>query len=129
MQLPEQWDEIAPDGSFVRVLLELEGGGMAHFELPPGETSTAEIHPDFGEIWYFTSGQGEMWRKSEDQEEIVKVEKGVCITIPPKTIFQFRSFGQNPLAMIGVTMPPWTGPESVESVAGIWEPTVGVKKS
>jgi hypothetical protein len=35
-RLPVGRDSIAPDGSHVRVLLELNGGGMAHFELPPG---------------------------------------------------------------------------------------------
>ena len=128
MELPEDWDEVAPDGSNVRVLLGVDRGGMAHFELPPGETSTAEIHPDFDEIWYILSGRGEMWRKSEEREEVVNLETGVCLTIPAKTIFQFRSLKSEPLKMIGVTMPPWTGPESVESVEGIWKPTVGKKR-
>jgi len=43
-RLPVERDAIAPDGSEVRILLDLQGGGMAHFELPPGQTSTAVIH-------------------------------------------------------------------------------------
>ena len=127
MRLPNDKDEIAPDGSNVRVLLSVDRGGMAHFELPPEETSTAEIHPGFDEIWYILSGGGEMWRKSDQLEAVVALESGVNITIPAGTIFQFRSSGSEPLKMIGVTMPPWTGPESVESVEGIWKPTVGKK--
>jgi mannose-6-phosphate isomerase-like protein (cupin superfamily) len=127
MRLPEGWNEIAPDGSKVRVLLGLDRGGMAHFELSPGETSTAEIHPGFDEIWYILSGRGEMWRKSDDTENVVELESGVNITIPANTMFQFRAIGEEPLKILGVTMPPWTGPESVESVEGLWKPTVGKK--
>jgi hypothetical protein len=40
-RLPVNRDAIAPDGSDARILLGLKGGGMAHFELAPGQTSTA----------------------------------------------------------------------------------------
>ena len=60
--LPEQRDAVAPDGSDVRLLLGLRGGGLAHFELAPGETSVAVHHRTVEEIWYFVSGRGEMWR-------------------------------------------------------------------
>ena len=43
-RLPITHDAIAPDGSEVRILLELTGGGMAHFELAKGETSAAVRH-------------------------------------------------------------------------------------
>ena len=123
--LPEDWDELAPDGSRVRKLLRAEAGDMAHFEMPPGEVSTAEIHPEFEELWYFVAGQGEMWRKQGDREELVEVKSGVGISIPKNTVFQFRSFGDVSLEAIGVTMPPWSGESSVINVQGIWEPTVG----
>jgi hypothetical protein len=38
-ELPAERDYIAPDGSDVRALLALEDGGLAHFEIAPGETS------------------------------------------------------------------------------------------
>lgn len=123
--LPDNWDELAPDGSRVRKLLRVESGDMAHFELPAGEVSTAEVHPGFEEMWYFVGGSGEMWRKQGDREELVKVAAGVSISIPRNTIFQFRSFGDVSLEAIGVTMPPWSGESSVENVEGIWKPTVG----
>ena len=40
-KLPAAPDATAPDGSDVRILLGLQGGGMAHFELQPGHTSKA----------------------------------------------------------------------------------------
>jgi mannose-6-phosphate isomerase-like protein (cupin superfamily) len=123
-RLSVQRDAIAPDGSDVRVLLALTGGGMAHFELAPSKTSIAVTHRTVEEIWFFLSGHGEMWRKLREQEEIAPVGPGVCITIPVGTHFQFRSFGQEPLAAIGVTMPPWPGEGEAYPVQGKWIPTV-----
>lgn len=118
-------DAIAPDGSVVRILLALAGGSMAHFELAPGQISVAVAHHTVEEIWYFLSGHGEMWRKLGDQEAVEPVDPGVCITIPVGTHFQFRSFGDEPLAALGVTMPPWPGAGEAYQVEGKWEPPMG----
>jgi len=122
--LPQARDAEAPDGSDVRILLGLKGGGMAHFELPAGETSTAVTHRTVEEIWFFLSGRGEMWRRQGQREELVPVECGVCLTIPLGTQFQFRAFGSEPLAALGVTMPPWPGEGEAMIVTGTWQPTV-----
>jgi mannose-6-phosphate isomerase-like protein (cupin superfamily) len=124
MTLPATRDVIAPDGSDVRVLLGLAGGGMAHFALAPGHVSTAVTHRTVEEIWYFLAGQGEMWRSQDGREEIVPVGPGVCLTIPLGTRFQFRSSGDELLAAVAVTMPPWPGEDEASIVQGIWEPTV-----
>ena len=123
-RLPIGRDAVAPDGSNVRILLGLKGGGLAHFELPPGQTSSAVTHRTVEEIWFFLSGRGEMWRKRGEQEELVPVEAGICLTIPVGTHFQFRSFGDQALAAIGVTMPPWPGNDEAVLVQGEWEPTL-----
>ena len=119
-RLPAARDAVAPDGSDVRILLALDRGGMAHFELPPGRTSIAVTHRTVEEIWFFLSGAGEMWRKQGEREEIVRVERGVCLTIPLGTHFQFRAVGTEPLAAVGVTMPPWPGEGEAVIVQGIW---------
>jgi mannose-6-phosphate isomerase-like protein (cupin superfamily) len=123
-RLPAKRDAIAPDGSDVRILLKLDRGSLAHFQLGPGETSIAVAHRTVEEIWYFLAGRGEMWRKLGDHEEVVAVESHVCITIPVGTRFQFRSMGHEPLAAVGVTMPPWPGEEEAFEVQGKWAPTV-----
>lgn len=123
-RLPMKPDVIAPDGSDVRVLLEVRGGGLAHFELAAGQTSVAVRHRSVEEVWYFLRGQGEMWRKSDADEEIVPVSPAVCMTIPLGTSFQFRASGVEPLAAIGVTIPPWPGAGEAIVVSGPWEPTV-----
>ncbi len=123
-RLPAARDVVALDGSDVRVLLSLRGGSMAHFALAPGQTSRAVTHRTVEEIWFFLSGRGEMWRKQGEREEIVPVEPGVCLTIPLGTHFQFRSFGDEPLTAVAVTMPPWPGEGEAVIVEGPWRPTL-----
>src|SRR5881628_3257968 len=119
-RLPAERDAVALDGSDVRVLLKLSGGSMAHFELAPGRTSMAVTHRTVEEIWFFLSGRGEMWRKLENQEEVVPVEPGVCLTIPLGTWFQYRALGTEPLRALGVTMPPWPGEGEAYEIPGKW---------
>ena len=122
-QLPLRPDAIAPDGSDVRILLGLRAGGMAHFELGPDQVSKAVMHRTVDEIWYFLSGRGQMWRKQGERTEIVDVYRGVCLTIPLGTHFQFRTAGSESLAAVGVTMPPWPGDSEAIFVDGVWTPT------
>lgn len=122
--LPANRDVVAPDGSDVRVLLGVRGGSLAHFELATGQTSIAVRHRSVEEVWYFLSGQGEMWRRSGDDEEVVAVSPAVCITIPRGTSFQFRAGGDEALTAIGATIPPWPGADEALTVRGPWEPTV-----
>jgi mannose-6-phosphate isomerase-like protein (cupin superfamily) len=122
--LPPNRDVVAPDGFDVRVPLQVRGGGLAHFELAAGQTSVAVRHRSVEEIWYFLSGTGEMWRRLGGDEEVVPVLAAVCITIPLGTSFQFRAIGDEPLAAIGATMPPWPGAGEAEIVSGPWQPTV-----
>src|SRR5215471_7307258 len=89
-RLPAKPDDVAPDGSDVRILLRLEAGSMAHFTIGSGQISSPVTHRTVEEIWFFLSGRGEMWRKRGEQEELVPVEAGICLTIPVGTHFQFR---------------------------------------
>jgi mannose-6-phosphate isomerase-like protein (cupin superfamily) len=123
MRLPKARDVVATDGSDVRILLGLAGGTMAHFQLAPGATSSAVTHRTVEEIWFFLSGRGEMWLKQEGREEIVPLERDVCLAIPLGTDFQYRSFGVEPLAAVSITMPPWPGDGEAVVVRGKWEPT------
>ena len=123
-RLPAQRTDVAPDGSDVRVLLGVAGGGMAHFELGPAETSIAVVHRTIDEVWYFLRGRGEMWRENGGRAETVEVGPDTCITIPVGTRFQFRSFGFEPLAAVGATMPPWPGEGEAVRTEGPWTPTV-----
>jgi mannose-6-phosphate isomerase-like protein (cupin superfamily) len=120
MRLPNERDAAAPDGSDVRVLLQLGRGGMAHFELGSGQTSRAVAHRTVEEIWYILAGRGEMWRRRGDRQETVTLEPGTCLSIPVGTHFQFRATDAGPLAAVAVTMPPWPGQDEAYEVTGAW---------
>jgi len=115
-------DAIAPDGSDVRLLASVAAGSMAHFQLAAGRTSRAVAHRTVEEIWFFVSGRGEMWRQQGTREEVTPLEPGISVTIPLGTHFQFRAVGREPLAAIGITMPPWPGDGEAYEVLAHWEP-------
>lgn len=120
MQRPGTPDVVAPDGSDVRVLLQLNRGGMAHFELSAGRVSRAVAHHCVDEIWYILRGQGQMWRRQAQRQETVSLEPGTCLSIPAGTHFQFRAASTGPLAAVAATMPPWPGPDEAYEVPGAW---------
>jgi mannose-6-phosphate isomerase-like protein (cupin superfamily) len=117
-QIAEWPDAMAPDGSEVRLLGSLPRGGMAVFRLMPKAVSKAVAHRTVEEIWFFTGGQGRIWRRLGEREEITEIGPGVSITIPTGTHFQFRCDSGEPLEAVAVTMPPWPGSEEAYSVPG-----------
>lgn len=123
-QLGRAPDAMAPDGSEVRILCRMARGSMAHFSLPPGAVSLAVAHHTIEEVWYFISGRGRMWRRLDGVEETVEVGPGLSLTLPTGTQFQFRCDGDEPLAAVGVAMPPWPGPDEAYPVEGPWQATV-----
>ena len=122
-RIGESPDLLAPDGSQVRLLCRTARGSMAHFTLPPGAVSIAVAHRSIEEIWYFVRGQGRMWRRQGAFEEILEVGPGLSLAIPTGTHFQFRCDGEEPLAAVGVAMPPWPGAEEAYPVVGPWRAT------
>lgn len=119
--LPEKYDYLAPDGSEIRLLPTMNGGGLAHCTLPVGRVSKPVCHKTVEEIWYFLGGKGQVWRRKGDSAESVDVCAGMSLAIPSGTHFQFRNTGDAPLHFIIVTMPPWPGPdEAVELNEGKW---------
>ena len=124
-RLPDGPDVAAPDGSQVRILLRLEGGSMAHFELAPGLVSIPVAHRTVEEVWYVLGGSGEMWRRDAGGESVVEVGAGVCLSIPLGTAFQFRSTGGESLTAVAITMPPWPDEDEAYVVEGKWEPKLG----
>src|SRR5271166_1044341 len=117
-------DATAPDGTAVRLLVSLDGGSMAHFELPAGAVSHAVTHRTVEEIWYVLAGRGRLWRRAQAVERIEALAPGTALTIPLGTAFQFRAEADAPLAFLAITMPPWPGMDEAISVAGPWAPTV-----
>jgi mannose-6-phosphate isomerase-like protein (cupin superfamily) len=117
-------DAAAPDGTAVRLLLSLDGGSMAHFELPAGAVSHAVTHRTVEEIWFIVSGRGSIWRRQDGLQRIEALGPGASLTIPLGTAFQFQADAGAPLAFVAITMPPWPGADEALSVPGPWTPTV-----
>jgi len=120
MRLPLKLDYKAPDGSQIRLLPDVSGGGLSHCTLAPKAISEAVCHKTVEEIWYFIDGRGEVWRKLGDQEETVEATGGTSLTIPVGTHFQFRNTENIPLRFIIATMPPWPGPDEAVRVEDHW---------
>jgi mannose-6-phosphate isomerase-like protein (cupin superfamily) len=112
----------APDGSTVRPLCVLPGvASFAQFELAPGQTAKAVSHATVEEIWFVTSGAGEMWRSQDGREEVTALEPGVSLTIPLGTTFQFRA-GPQGLRVVAATVPSWPvdSPDEARFETGRW---------
>ncbi len=121
VQLPRQASEIAPDGSEVRKLVSGSRASLVHCTLPVGAKSKAVMHATIEEIWYFTAGRGQVWRKRGAQERVVEVSPGTALTIAPGTAFQFRNTGAGELRFIIASMPPWPGDGEAVAAPAHWQ--------
>lgn len=119
-QLVPEIDAIAPDGSEIRLMAETARGSFVHCTLPPGSVSKAVRHRTIEEIWYFLSGDGEVWRALDGEEACVPVAAGTALSIPARAHFQFRNTGGGPLCFVIATMPPWPGDAEAVRVADHW---------
>ena len=118
-KIPEDFI-LAPDGSEIRLLHQLGGGGLSECTLRINQVSQAVRHRTVEEIWFVTQGHGQIWMKENGKEAIVSISKGCSITIPLGTAFQFRNTGHEELKIIIATMPPWPGNEEALIVDGKW---------
>jgi mannose-6-phosphate isomerase-like protein (cupin superfamily) len=116
-------DLLAPDGSEIRLLVQVAGGSLVHCTLPPGKVTRAVQHRTVEEVWLCTAGHGQLWRRGAEGEEVTELESGVAVSIPLGTRFQFRASNEAPLELIITTMPPWPGNQEAVAVIGAWEPT------
>ena len=123
-KLASKADYLAPDGSEIRLLPDVQGGGLAHCALPSRKTSLAVRHKTVEEIWYFIEGTGEVWRQMGSKKRTTRVHSDVCITIPLGCHVQFRNTGDAPLCFIIATIPRWPGKSEALKVADHWKPRI-----
>jgi mannose-6-phosphate isomerase-like protein (cupin superfamily) len=120
---PETPDARSPAGAEIRYLMESETGNMIHSTVPPGQVNRATVHATVNEFWHVLSGQGEIWHRNRDGEEVTMLVPGVSIDIPVATAFQYRCTGAEPLLFLCITMPRWPGDHEASVVEGPWTPT------
>jgi mannose-6-phosphate isomerase-like protein (cupin superfamily) len=117
------YDVLAPDGSEIRLLVQVGGGSLVHCTLRPGVVTQAVQHRTVEEVWFCVAGSGQVWRSAEDTDEVTDLQPGVAVTIPLGTRFQFRATGAQPLEIVITTLPPWPGADEAICVEGRWPPT------
>ncbi|MEO5601460.1 MAG: cupin domain-containing protein [Cyclobacteriaceae bacterium] len=117
---PENHDYLAPDTSEIRILLDVPGAGLAHCILPAGKTSVAVKHQTVNEIWYVTSGSGEIWQGLNGDHEFAALRPGVSLTIQTGNSFQFKNTGTGDLCILITTVPNWPGAHEALQVKGYW---------
>ena len=114
----------APDGMDVHLLAAGERGTMAQFRLPAGATAKAIRHRTVEELWFIVAGEGQVWFDDGSDRPPQPLRAGVSLRVPPRTPFQIRASAAAPLVAVGVTMPPWPGPQEADFVEGAWPPTI-----
>jgi len=115
--------EVAPDRSQVSVLLRLESVSTIHLVFQAQQVSRAVAHRTVSEIWYVTSGTGQMWRRQDGREETVALKPGLCLSLPAGTHFQCRVGADEALSALCITTPPWPGGGEAFEVSGPWLPS------
>ncbi|HET7820543.1 MAG TPA: cupin domain-containing protein [Ornithinibacter sp.] len=120
---PSAPDGRSPAGAEIRYLLEGETGTMIHSTVPPGQVNRATVHATVSEFWHVVSGEGQIWRRDGNGEEITVLERGVSIDIPVGTAFQYRCNGTVPLQFLCISMPRWPGDTEAAIIEGPWKPT------
>ena len=122
VNLKKDYDYLAPDGSEIRLLCSTKKAGLAHCTLPAFCKSQAIKHKTVLELWYFLSGNGEVWKhKHNEKETITSVSPGTSLIIEPNTKFQFKNNSDKPLEFIITTIPAWPGKDEAEMVENHWD--------
>ena len=94
--LPENYDYLALDNTEIRLLLENNYGGLAHGFMHPNSISAAITHRTVHETWFILSGQGLMWRKIDDIEQLDELKPNTIIEMPLGVEYQFATITDCP---------------------------------
>ena len=105
---------ITKDGSSIR---ELAGTGwtaarnqsLAEASVPPSGVTERHYHPVSEEIYYFTSGSGEM----ELDGNRFAVQAGDCVVIPPGTPHQLFAGADVALVLLCMCAPAYTDGDTI----------------
>jgi mannose-6-phosphate isomerase-like protein (cupin superfamily) len=119
---PAAPDARSPAGAEIRYLIEGETGNMIHSTVRPGLVSRATVHATVSEFWHVLSGEGQIWRRDDTEEETTALTAGVTVDIPVGTAFQYRCTSAEPLEFLCIAMPPWPGDQEATVLEGPWTP-------
>ena len=76
---------------------------LAHASLPPGKSSLPHRFFEASEVYYILNGKGLM----HIDDEVVEVEPGDTVYIPPKAVQYIESIGEGSLDFLCIVNPAW----------------------
>jgi mannose-6-phosphate isomerase-like protein (cupin superfamily) len=117
-------DDIAPDGSEIYFIADKKHqarrASLCEVRLGPGDVSKPVHHRTVEEIWYFTGGEGWVWRCppgiAASAEQTIRVGPGDALVIPAGWSFQFKASESAELRFLCYTSPPWPGADEAVAV-------------
>jgi mannose-6-phosphate isomerase-like protein (cupin superfamily) len=112
---------VSDDGSVIRTMPHMGQTESVHCLLPKGGVIQASRHKTVEQIWYVTSGEGEIWLKDlNGVESVIQLRKGTGLTVPLGFAFQFRNTGVIDLEIFIVNTTPWSGAGELIPVKNHW---------
>jgi len=119
--LTEAYDYISPGGaSEIRELPSFDQGEITHARALPARPSIAATTTGLYELFFILGGEGELWRRSGDLEDVTPLRPGRCVSVPPGISFQYRATN-GPLDFIVSTAPRWRRENWAESALRHWD--------
>jgi mannose-6-phosphate isomerase-like protein (cupin superfamily) len=105
--LPVEPTRTSPSGNVdIRILPGFPSGEITHARVDTRSVSTAAFLDHLTEFFYVVEGEGELWRRSGKEEEVVCLKPTRCVSIPPGVQYQFRCV-QPPLVLLVIVAPQW----------------------
>jgi mannose-6-phosphate isomerase-like protein (cupin superfamily) len=102
------------DGSTIREIAgpawtPARNQSLAEATVPVGGATTAHLHREAEELYYFTAGRGTL-RVGEDERD---VGPGDCAVIPPGTVHKLWNTGTDPLVLLCCCAPAYSDDDTV----------------
>ena len=101
-------DSVSPDGGAeIRHLVVSPRGDLTHAVCLAGSTSGVHRLPELDEGYFVLSGEGEIWRQSDEREAVTKLLPGRWVAMPAGMRFQYRANGGSNVVFLVVVLPSW----------------------
>jgi mannose-6-phosphate isomerase-like protein (cupin superfamily) len=102
------------DGSTIREIAgpawtPARNQSLAEATVPPGAATTAHLHREAEELYFFTAGEGRL--RVGDVERAVG--PGDCAVIPPGTVHKLWNTGTDPLVLLCCCAPAYSDDDTV----------------
>ena len=119
--VPTEYDYISPSGEAeIRLLPSFDQGGFAHARVLSDTPSQAASILGMGELFYVTSGEGDLWRATGDLHDVSSMVPQRCLSIPPGIDYQYRATAA-PLEFVVATAPRWRRENWTPAKRGWWD--------